>query len=531
MSHYLRIIIICLLIFNNAYGQSTVQSAINQEKRIALVIGNGNYIGSVLANPENDAKAMADVLIKLGFEVYKYENLSQSQMKRAIDDFGLRLKNFDVGLFYYAGHGIQTKGFNYLIPIDAELKAESQVEYDCVQADRILSFMEESGAKVKILILDACRDNPFERSWTRSVSGRGLASMNAPGGTLIAYATAPGRTASDGSGKNGLYTAALLENISLPDITILQMFQNVRNFVAEKSQKQQIPWESTSLTGDFYFNPDLNNPNDNYNQSLSRKEKPISLEKQSDTSRTHLSDNPSREIRLIKLEKKVVNKKKRGLQIASDQIIMVTLDKGFIQNIKTGHQLDLYIPKYYQSQLTGDRVLTKPEKAGRIYIKESHDLFSEGILRFKKDSTKNYSLDPGMYFAKNKEFYNSIYVITKIPFQKPEYDIISTSFELGYMFTWVAGFGLYGEIGFSKDSFLENELGNPVIGGGIAKRVGVRNTIRLGTSGYPSSDWWTGTIDVGLSTRITSHLIVLTGLSFNYGVKQSLISLGIGSSF
>jgi uncharacterized caspase-like protein len=211
------------------------------QKKAALVIGNGNYLTSILANPENDAKAMSAVLKKIGFEVFEYENLNQSQMKKAIDDFGLKLKNVDVGLFFYAGHGIQSKGYNYLIPVDASLESEAQVEYDCVQADRILAFMEESDAKVKIMILDACRNNPFERSWTRAASGKGLATMDAPIGTIIGYATAPGHTASDGSGKNGLYTSALLESIVVPGISISQLFQNVARIVAQKSDKQQIP--------------------------------------------------------------------------------------------------------------------------------------------------------------------------------------------------------------------------------------------------------------------------------------------------
>jgi hypothetical protein len=236
-------------------GQPLNQTATTAEKRLALVIGNGNYPTSTLSNPENDAKAMSVVLQKLGFIVNEYENLNQAQIKKAIDDFGNKLKGNDIGLFYYAGHGIQAKGYNYLIPVDAQLKTEEQVEYDCVRADRVLALMETSGTKVNIIILDACRNNPFERSWTRSATGKGLASMNAPKGTLIAYATAPGSTASDGSGKNGLYTSALLETIQIPDITIIQMFQNVRNIVVQKSQEQQMPWESTSLTADFYFNP------------------------------------------------------------------------------------------------------------------------------------------------------------------------------------------------------------------------------------------------------------------------------------
>jgi hypothetical protein len=232
---------------------SQLSDTIQPQRKTALVIGNGNYLTSILSNPENDAKAISEVLKKLGFEVFEYENLTQSQMKKAIDDFGLKLKNNDAGLFFYAGHGIQSKGYNYLIPVDANLKSEAQVEYDCVEADRVLAFMEESGAKVKIMILDACRNNPFERSWTRAASGRGLATMNAPSGTLIGYATSPGSTASDGSGKNGLYTSALLESIIIPGISISQMFQNVGRIVSQKSNNQQIPWISSSLTADFYF--------------------------------------------------------------------------------------------------------------------------------------------------------------------------------------------------------------------------------------------------------------------------------------
>ena len=156
---HLGLILLVLTIAVQVSGQANDQ----QEKRIALVIGNGNYIGSTLANPENDAHSMADVLKKLGFTVYEYENLSQSRIKEVIDDFGQKLKVNKVGLFYYAGHGIQAKGFNYLIPVDAQLKTEEQVEYDCVRADRVLALMETSGTRINIIILDACRNNPFNR--------------------------------------------------------------------------------------------------------------------------------------------------------------------------------------------------------------------------------------------------------------------------------------------------------------------------------------------------------------------------------
>jgi uncharacterized protein (TIGR02145 family) len=240
----------------NLYSQSS--TSVPAQKKMALIIGNGNYNSSVLGNPENDARAMEKVLKRLGFIVFKYENLNQGQMKRAIDEFGLQLKNNDVGLFYYAGHGIQSNGYNFLVPTDAQLMTEKQVEYDCVQADRVLAIMEGSGTTLNIIILDACRNNPFERSWTRSSTGRGLAFMNAPGGTLIAYSTAPGSTASDGSGKNSPYTSAILESIEIPNITITQMFQNVARILSQKTARQQVPWISSSLTGDFYFNTSQN---------------------------------------------------------------------------------------------------------------------------------------------------------------------------------------------------------------------------------------------------------------------------------
>lgn len=164
MKIILRIILATLVFGQVSEAQITEQTIIQYQKKIALVIGNGNYESSVLANPENDARAMKTALQNVGFTVFEYENLNQIQMKKVIDDFGANLKNNDVGLFYYAGHGIQAKGYNYLIPVDAQLKSEQQVEYDCVQADRVLALMEASGSKVNLIILDACRNNPFERS-------------------------------------------------------------------------------------------------------------------------------------------------------------------------------------------------------------------------------------------------------------------------------------------------------------------------------------------------------------------------------
>lgn len=227
---------------------------IPEDRRLALVIGNAEYVrGGYLSNPENDARAMAETLRMLGFETMVYFNVDQNTMKQAIDEFGKRLRQYNTGLFFYAGHGIQVKGYNYLIPVDASLENETDVEYKCVEVGRLLSRMEDSGSNVNIVILDACRDNPFERSWTRKAKGQGLAFMNAPSGSLIAYATAPGSTASDGMGENGLYTSSLLKYLNEEGLTIMEVFQNVRSEVRTKSNSRQIPWESTSLEGNFYF--------------------------------------------------------------------------------------------------------------------------------------------------------------------------------------------------------------------------------------------------------------------------------------
>jgi uncharacterized caspase-like protein len=134
------------------------------------------------------------------------------------------------------------------------IKSERTVEYDCVQVDRILSHMENANTAVNLIILDACRNNPFERNWGRDLSQRGFAVMDAPKGSLIAYSTSPGKTASDGEGKNGLYTGELVSEINTVNLTITQLFQKVRKAVMEKSKDTQVPWESTSLTADFYLN-------------------------------------------------------------------------------------------------------------------------------------------------------------------------------------------------------------------------------------------------------------------------------------
>ncbi len=244
------------VVVNNPYQTTNRPNTYQHQnqKRLALLIGNSSYSnGGSLANPVNDVRSMKTILEELGFSVLKYENCSQKDMRRAMDEFGQKLSGYDVGLFFYAGHGVQVSGNNYLVPTDAILKSKNDVEYDCVDAGRILGKMEASKAATNIVILDACRDNPFERSWSRTTQGKGLAFMNAPTGSFIAYATSPGNTASDGVGSNGLYTSALLEHMKIPGLTIEEVFKRVRTTVKRKSGGKQVPWESTSLEGTFKF--------------------------------------------------------------------------------------------------------------------------------------------------------------------------------------------------------------------------------------------------------------------------------------
>lgn len=222
-------------------------------QRVALVIGNASYTSAPLSNPVNDARAIAQSLRESGFAVTLVENASFRDMLGRIREFGDQLRKGGVGVFYYAGHGMQIKGRNYLIPIGATIEREDEVAYAAVDAQAVLDKMDAAGNGTNVMILDACRNNPFARSF-RSAQ-QGLAQMDAPVGTLVAFATAPGSVASDGSGNNGLYTQHLLEAIREPGVKIEDVFKRVRVAVRRDSQGKQVPWESTSLEGDFYFKP------------------------------------------------------------------------------------------------------------------------------------------------------------------------------------------------------------------------------------------------------------------------------------
>ena len=221
------------------------------ERRVALVIGNADYEVAPLRNPTNDAQDMAKALKALGFTVKLLENAAQKPMIEAIYQFGEDLKKGGVGLFYFAGHGVQSKGRNFLIPVNAKLGRESELEFDTVDVGRVLGVMDEAGNRVNMIILDACRDNPFGRNFR--VPAKGLAQIEAAQGSYIAFATGPGQTAQDGPARNGVYTGALLENLRKGDSDIDKVFRRVTGDVSRSTDGKQVPWVSSSLTSDFQF--------------------------------------------------------------------------------------------------------------------------------------------------------------------------------------------------------------------------------------------------------------------------------------
>jgi uncharacterized caspase-like protein len=221
---------LCLCVF------SILSSPSLASKRVALVIGNGAYKTSPLKNPPNDAAGMAAILKKLDFDVVPLIDADKRKMIEAVELFGRKLSRSQVGLFYYAGHGMQIKGRNYLIPVNAHISAETDVELESVDVYRILGRMASAGNRTNVIILDACRENPFERAFRTSAEG--LAKLDAPVGSVIAFATGPGDVAADGTGRNGLFTKHLLRNFSRPELSLTQVLMETRRGVVEETGKK-----------------------------------------------------------------------------------------------------------------------------------------------------------------------------------------------------------------------------------------------------------------------------------------------------
>lgn len=239
-------------------ASTTPARPVIREPRYALLVGNAQYNNSLgaLTNPVRDVQLVAQALQRAGFTVEVVTNANQRALKAAIARFGRNLLaggTRSTGLFYYAGHGVQAHGTNYLIPVDAAVQTEADLDLDGVPADAVVSQMAQSGAATSIVILDACRNMPLVR---QSRGGeRGLARMDAPNGTYIAYSTAPGQTASDGTGTNSPFALALVAEMAKPDVPIDSMFLNVRSSVYRATAGKQTTWTASSLFENFTFIP------------------------------------------------------------------------------------------------------------------------------------------------------------------------------------------------------------------------------------------------------------------------------------
>ena len=245
LRHLLSLVVLLCL------ASTVIAQAQPKESRVALVIGNAAYVQGSLANPVNDARAMAARLRTLGFDVILRENLKTREIGGVYREFRSRIAPGNVALVFYAGHGIQFKGQNYFPAVDSVINSEEDVPLQSLNLSSLLDNMEEAKAGVSLVFLDACRNNPYSRSFRSPSSG--LAKVEAASGTLIHYATKPGSVAADGDGKNGTYTEALLAQMSEPGIPVELMLKRVANRVVAKTKGKQEPWVEGSLRGDFYF--------------------------------------------------------------------------------------------------------------------------------------------------------------------------------------------------------------------------------------------------------------------------------------
>ena len=258
------------ILFLLAFDAAAADEIISGKLKTALVIGNGAYRQAPLKNPVNDAQAVASALKSLGFHVIQRENASQHEMLEALREFSNQAAKSQVRLLFYAGHGVQIKGRNYLMPVDAEAQSEDDVVQRGADLSEVLERLAIVKGGINLVILDACRNNPFNlapaqladaRGYrTRAIGARtsnGLAPVQVPSGTLVAFSTAPGSISIDNSVQgNSVYTKHLLANLNILGLPVEKLFKQVRSAVAQETRQQQVPWETSSLMGEFCFRPD-----------------------------------------------------------------------------------------------------------------------------------------------------------------------------------------------------------------------------------------------------------------------------------
>ena len=267
MSRLSRRLLVCLFVLAPVVlalapleAPAEAQAAARAERRVALVIGNSAYAHTApLPNPRNDAEALAGVLDGLGFEVVEGLDLDRASTTRLLRAYADRLKGASVALFFYAGHGLQVDGINYLVPVDARLEEENDLPFEAIELSLVLRLMQRQ-VPMSLVFMDACRDNPLAQNLSRSMGksrsvavGKGLARVSSGVGMLVAYATQPGAVAADGTGRHSPFTGALLKHIAAPGLEVRQVLSRVRARVLRETGGRQVPWDNSSLTGDFYF--------------------------------------------------------------------------------------------------------------------------------------------------------------------------------------------------------------------------------------------------------------------------------------
>ncbi len=281
-------------------------------KLTALVLGNAAYTHSPLTNAVNDAEDISSCLESLGFTVSLLKDATLGEIDDAVSAFKDSLNSNDVGLFYFAGHGMQIEGENYIIPVDCTFTDETTVKYRSYSLGELIEKMSKCSNQTNIIVLDACRDNPLSSRYRGVIRSTTLAPIYAPKGTLISFSTSPGEKASDGSGRNGLFTESLLKHISTPDLSIEEILKRTRNTLSALSYGKQTSWEHTSLTGNFYFK--------------------ISLTSALDYSKYVIADKNFHLLKINPASETIKNLKSYNWYTQNDAIN--TLDKEFISNLE-----------------------------------------------------------------------------------------------------------------------------------------------------------------------------------------------------
>jgi len=362
---FILILASCLLLsWQTTLANTPSLKADPNEYRVALVIGNSDYDQAPLLSPVNDARAMTASLQDAGFHVINLENASAAQMAVALREFGDTLRQVGgVGLFYYAGHGVQLEGENYLVPVDTDIQRAHEIKYQSLNLNQVLDELGEAQNRLNIVILDACRNNPFPRS-SRSLQN-GLAPVNyssTPSGTFIAFATGPGQVAVDGD-DYGLFTKHLLANMTTPGLPIEQVFKRVRANVMAETDGFQVPWENSSLTGDFFFKTKsvespVETPTQNQEPLVTAKAEPLAEQPES---------TPSRLIKLTPQQLQLVAPKSAAASTASSKPL--TLDQLLDQA-----QQQLAEGRFKAAQQSLDKAFTHYQSASLEQLRAMTDL-------------------------------------------------------------------------------------------------------------------------------------------------------------